>query len=331
MVAVFVPLLLFGALRVDFGLDYHNYENEFYRLHTLGHVNADAHSEIGFQYLMLYMPSWRLMLVLTSLLISGSWAYLFYKNVANRQLWFAVVLLFLCGNFAVYTPLVAMRNGITISIMIFCFRLIRSRKYLMVLVVTYLGALIHSSLMLALPVALLIGQSKPLTKRDVSAWWWSLVLCVFLGQTALVNLIAPYILEGLDRYEYVVEGVKSVNHSAVLFMATNIFIFAVIIKWFYQFKDRLSDSENSYIRLGMAYLFLGFLGPLGGARMMAYFLPFFILTLVRMFGSSWRNPYLKLFFFALIIAYMLYSFYYVWQWNNPYFVFGTYHSVLGSL
>jgi len=115
----FLPLFLFGALRVDFGNDYLGYEHYYYSVHSFSELfNIDKHMEKGYALLNLVMPSFRSLLVLTSLLMCFSYATLFYKFVQPKYNWLAILLLFLSGDKTIFFVLASMRNGMTVSLLI---------------------------------------------------------------------------------------------------------------------------------------------------------------------------------------------------------------------
>lgn len=330
VIITLLPLFLFGALRVDFGLDYATYEAEYMALHSGVHIGVNKHSEIGFQYLLQILPTWRCVVGCTALVLCIAWGVLLYRNVGRNYLYIAIFLMFCIGNYTVYTPLVAMRNGLTISIMMLSFPLIEQRKYLLVLAIAFLGHYIHSSIMLFMPIALLVGRNNELTTREIKIWLVVILILMLLSASTLVTIVAPYVLDKFERYEYVFDIMSKSQHDSWLVNIANIALLSVVLVQFYKHRAELTKSENSYFRIGMIYLLCGFLGTLGSARTQAYFLPFFILILVKLYSMKWKDQVAKLIFFLFVVAYFLYRFFYIWQWNNPYFVFEDYESVIGN-
>lgn len=328
VIITFIPLFLFAALRDDFGLDYPTYESVFNTVKSGGEDSFSQHCEVGFLYILRLSPSWRFFVVISSLFICFAWGKLFYDNVQSKFFSFAILLFFCIGNFTIFTPLVAMRNGLTIAIMMLSFPFIVQRKYLLVLVIAIIGQFLHSSLLLFLPIALLVGSNRPFTNKELKGWMLSLLVLAILGSSSLLNLVTSIIISYFDRYVGVLDLMKETQHNSIAVNLANFILFGFVIGFLYKHKKILTLSENSYFRIGLIYLFCSFLGPLGGARTQAYFLPFFLLILVKMFSVKWMDTPLKVGFFLLIFAYFLYRFFYVWQWSNPYFVFNEYHSIL---
>ena len=76
IVLTFLPLFLFGALRVDFGYDYDSYEDAYYSYKSYG-TDQFGHSEIGYQWLNTLCPSFRFLIVIQSLLVCIAYAVFF--------------------------------------------------------------------------------------------------------------------------------------------------------------------------------------------------------------------------------------------------------------
>lgn len=324
----FLPLFLFGALRVNFGLDYSTYESLFNVVHATSRFYKDSNTEIGFLYLLKILPDWRYVITFGSFVLCLSWIVLLYRNVVPRGLTFALILIFCIGNMTIYTPLVAMRNGLTIGIMMLCFPLIEQRRYILVLAIAFLGHYIHSSLLIFMPIALLVGRNTILKKREIFIWTGVVVVLLVISATSLIEIVTPYILAYFERYENVLATMSESKHVSYLANAADIVLMGSVLTFFYKNRTQMTPSENSYFRIGLIYLCCSFLGALGGARMQAYFLPFFILILVKMYSAQWKDNFMKCMFFIFVFAFFLYQFYYVWQWNNPYFVFQEYESIL---
>lgn len=327
---VFTPLFLFGALRVDFGQDYAGYEAEYNEVHGLGYIDNNIHSEIGYQLLEIIMPSWRSMLVLTSFATCISWVFILYKYVPRRYLSFALILFFITGNFTFFTPVVTMRNGLAIACMLLSAELIVKRKFIFAFVIAFLAHYIHSSILLFMPIAIIVGNNKALSKNEVNVWLGVVLILFMLGATRIMNYITGFLGLYFDRYEAVLEYMKESTHDSLLVIVANMILGGGLFYHMYVHRNKLDGADNSIFRIGVIYLLCPLLGSLGGTRMQCFFLPFFILTLVKMYAQPWQNSFFKISYYTLAISYFLYSFFYVWQWNNPYFSFQTYKSVLGG-
>lgn len=328
LIIVFLPLFLFGALRVDFGLDYAAYEEEYNAAHGLGYTDNTLHHEIGYQLLEIIMPSWRSMLILISFMLCFSIGFLFYKSLDKNNLILAICVMFIAGNFAFYTPLVTMRNGLANAILLLSIPLIRDRRIVIVAIIAFLGSYIHTSLIFFMPLAYLVANNKPISTKEIIIWVGCFGVFVVFGSSSIVRYFSGYLLAYFDRYEPIVETISTGRGYANLLVGVaNLVIVGIILYTVYQNRNRMSAVENCVSRIALLYLLSPFIGLFGGARWQTYFIPFFVVCIANMYSYTWKSKALKIGFYILIFAYFSYSFFYVWQWNNPYFVFQTYHSI----
>ena len=330
LIIVFLPLFLFGALRVDFGLDYATYEDLFYSLHgsSLEKLDESAHAELGYQALNLIMPTWRSLLVLTSFMLCFSIGFLFYKCLDRNNLLMAICMIFIAGNFAFYTPLVSMRNGLTNAVLLLSIPFIRDRRIVIVAIIAFLGSYLHTSLIFFIPLAYLVAKNKPISAKEIFIWIGCFGVLVVFGSLSIIRYFTGYLITYFYRYEPLLENIsQGTGHANILVGVTNLVIVGCILYTIYQNRNRMSAVENSVSRIALLYLLSPYIGALGGARWQTYFIPFFVVCIANMYSYTWKSKALKIGFYILIFAYFSYSFFYVWQWNNPYFVFQTYHSI----
>lgn len=330
LIIVFLPLFLFGALRVDFGLDYATYEDLFHSLHgsSLEKLDESAHAELGYQALNLIMPTWRSLLVLTSFMLFFSIGFLFYKSLDKNNLLLAICVMFIAGNFAFYTPLVSMRNGLTDAVLLLSIPFIRDRRIVIVAIIAFLGSYLHTSLLFFMPLAYLVANNKPISTKEIIIWLGCLGFFVVFGSSSIVRFFSDYLMAYFDRYEPIIENIsEGRSHTNILVGVTNLVIVGIILYTIYQNRNRMSAMDNSVSRIALLYLLSPYIGAFGGARWQTYFIPFFVVFIANMYSYTWKSTALKIGFYILIFVYFSYTFFFVWQWNNPYFVFQTYHSI----
>lgn len=331
LIVVFLPLFLFGALRVDFGLDYPTYESIYRDIHgfSLEGLDESDHIEIGYQALNLIMPTWRSLLVLTSFMLCFSIGFLFYKCLDRNKLLLAICVMFIAGNFAFYTPLVTMRNGLTNAILLLSIPFIRDRRIVIVAIIAFLGAFLHTSLILFMSLAFLVANNKPISSKEIIIWMACFGVFVVFGSSSILSRFTGFMMSYFDRYEHMIESISTGSgYVNILVGFTNLVIFGIILYTIYQNRNRMSAADNCVSRIAFLYLLGPYVGAYGGARWQTYFLPFFVVCIANMYSYTWKSKALKSGFYILIFAYFSYSFFYVWQWHNPYFVFQTYHSIL---
>lgn len=300
---VFVPILIYGALRVDFGIDYSQYELWYYEWH--GHmteVDPDEHAEIGYQWLNMVVPSWRLLLIIVSTAVVGAFMMMYSKYVAPQMLMLAMVFTMLYPNQSFFMSFVSMRNGLAIAGTYMCLPLIIQRRYWLLIPISFGLSLFHTSALVFLPLAI-------------------------MSTTSLFSLFESFTsLERFERYAHL----EGDDHTSILNCTANAILAYFIVLWAYRNKNVLTKAQNTIWRLSILYLMTPFLGTLGRTRMTYYYIPFYIITITFLMKDKWPAKWQKQLFIGLAVSVMLYSTFIVWMFNK-HFVYAHYHSVLGDL
>ena len=87
LICSFIPIFLFGALRVNFGFDYEAYEWQFHNVHSYSDwINVNEHSELGYLILQKIIPNWRLHIFFQSFLVCIAYFILFYKYIPKKYI-----------------------------------------------------------------------------------------------------------------------------------------------------------------------------------------------------------------------------------------------------
>ena len=326
----FLPLFIFGALRVDFGNDYSSYEMFFDEVHisNIFVYNENLRAEIGFQYLCFIMPSYRSILVLNAFVLCLSLSIFIYRNVPKQYLWLAILLIFLNPEKNIYGNLVGIRNGFVVTGFILGLTLIQYRKLILFAILTALLSTIHTSAILFMPLAYFVGRNIKMTKRELFIWLSIFVILLSFSVSGLVDLASPIVSKYFDRYEYYIEDMK--GHRGFLLTGISLILAALIFSLFKSQANILTKEQNSLVRLGLLYVASAFLGSLS---MRAYYFYdiFFIGTVVVLFSNCKRN--MKGSTLAIIAVLMSYYSLRLWMTNqyvagNP--LYQVYTSILGS-
>ena len=325
----FLPLFIFGAIRVDFGGDNVTYEEIFNEIHGLSvfRLDYDAHVEVGYQLLNRILPSFRSLLVLNALLLSLSLAVFSYYNISQKYLWIAVILIFLSPEKNIYGTLVAIRSGLCVSTFLLSFVLIQKRKLIPFFIITGLLSTIHTSALLFMPIAYFVGVNKPFTGKEVYLWTGATILILITSLTQVFDIIGYMISnEVFDRYEEVLEGVSS-SRGVILVVNYLIYIICFIL-YFKQRGKTISQYENSLLRLGLWFSVSLLLGSLA-VRASYFYDMFFIGAVVKIFSDKKAPELLRYGFLFLTIVSSYYSMFHIWM-GAPWWDHAVYHSLLGS-
>lgn len=330
IIMCFLPIFIYGALRENFGIDYSEYKYNYEVWHGNAQlIDEDAHSEIGYQWLNVIMPSWRLLVMLVSTMVVSGFALLYYKYVEPKMLMLALFFTMFDPDRCFFLSFVAMRNGLVIAGFLLCTPLIIKRRYLILLPIVFLLSLLHTSALIFIPLAILVGQNFALTKKEIWLWFGTAIALLLLSATDIVNLASQLMSD--DRFEsYRTYYMNADNHSSILVCTANAISMYVILKWAYKQRFSLTPAQNVIWRLAMLFLLSPFLGVLGRTRMTYFFIPFYIITITYLIRDRWLSKSLKNAYLLFVTAVMFYYTIFVWM-GGGYFVFSHYHSIFSDL
>lgn len=326
LILSFIPLFIYGAIRVDYGNDYPVYELYFDIFHSSGDFIPDyeAHSEIGYQYLCYIMPSFRSLLVLNSFILALSFIVFMYNNIPSNYAWLVIVLLFLMPEKNIFGSLVGMRNGFVVTTFLLTFSFVQQRRYYIVLPIAVVLSTIHTSALAYIPLAYLLARDIPLSKKEFYLWIIGAVVLMVFSTSTLVNFMMPVISSMSDNYERQLMDLNDASRG-ILNYSANIILMISFLYYAYYRREKLSSQQNSLIRMAAFYCVSGCLGPLSG-RMTYYFAMYYIGGVVMIYSDEWINKTLKVLLLVLVILIACYATFYVWMgsswWNHS-----VYHSI----
>jgi len=315
-------LFIYGAFRVDYGLDHKSYENFFYGIKLHGH-EYNERMEIGYYYLNKILPTFRSLLVVQTMLICSAYYCLFKWYIPSKWAWFGFLLLFLNGQFTIFFMLTAIRNGIATSILILSTHFIHKRKSIYFIVLIFIAYWFHNSIIFYAPIAYIIANRNTITKKSIFAWLTIMIIIALTSNTILLGFIDTLVTRYFTRYSVPFEQVKELGKSAgllaSLFALTTSTLLLLIIK-----NKHLSEKEGMITKFSLLFLMAYLFGPLN-MRMTQYFASFFVVGSIFVVNKGQNIP-LK---FAYLLAVFLYLLYALKIWiEDPYFSFDIYRSLL---
>ena len=219
------------------------------------------------------------------------------------------------------------RNAITISIMLIAFPLLRDRKPIPYFVLALFAMFIHTSAMIYMPLAYLIGSCKPMSKRESYIWIIAMLLFQAIPLHLMIQRFFPYVNLLFHRYNRYVLAAEQLGESRTLLDRFSIMVSTVAMVWFMR-TTNLNKNENIVGRLALIYSMSGLLGGLAG-RMTQNFVLFFV-SANTLLISKWKEKDLRYVYVVFLVAYLGYAFFKVFI-GGRYFTYHTYHSVFGSI
>lgn len=315
-------LFIYGAFRVDYGLDYPAYENYFNGVKLYG-IEADERLEVGYYFLNKILPSYRSLLIIQTLLLCSAYFYLFKWYIPSKWAWLGFLLLFLNGQFTIFFMLTAIRNGIAISIFILSTYFIYQRKIIPYLLLIFIAFWFHKSIIIYAPIAYIIANPKNFTKKSIQKWIIILIITALTLSTILVDYAIIFVIRYFTHYSRTLETALALRNNAgllaTLYSITTSTLLLLIMK-----NKHLSVKETMLVKLSLLFFMANLLGPLN-MRMTQYFASFFMAgSIIVAYTRS--NNLLKYAYLTSISLYLLYALK-IWI-EGPYFSFDTYRSIL---
>lgn len=325
LVLTFIPLLIFGCLRCDFGNDYAVYKATYERIQIVTNIfSVDKRLEFGYMLLNKTMPSFRALLILTTSLTCVAFWFIFYRYIPSRYSWFGIALLFLSGDISVFFMLSGIRNSIAISLLLLSTYFIEKRKPFFYFSIMLLASTFHTSAFLFFPITYLFGSVKPFTYRSFVIWASVLAFLIIIPLDRIIDGVMPFVSHNFDRYSTYVDKANKIGDTRSLLILSSVIIMGFSNLLFLK-NTELKKRELMMNRLALLFIYSYLLGSLN-MRCSQYLILFFIVGSCNLL-SRYENKNLRYFYTVFILLFLGYAFFVVWQ-GNPNFPYKVYHSIL---
>ena len=328
VVFTFIPLFLLGALRANWN-DYNEYEAIFNEAHRwIGNIGfASEHSEYGYLILNSIIPTWRLFLILTSAFSCLGFGYVFYKSIPPKMGWLAVVLFFLAGDKTVFFMYGGIRNALAIAIFCLSLEIIQERRWILYLILTVLAMQFHTSAVLFMPLAFVVGFSNQMSKKE--AWIWITVMLVlqFISLNSVFDDVTDFVSLNLDRYSGYATKIEEIGDTRSILIRFVSAVFVLMFVWFMRTTE-LSKVENVTCRIALLYSMAHLLGALNFRLSQCYII--FFVAGVSILLFKWKRRIVPILFTLLVLAYLWFAFFRVYMQSDNFDVLRTYQSVFNS-
>lgn len=297
----FVPLFLYGIIRVECP-DYDAYLKLYTGVHGTSMIeDVNKRMELGWVYFNLYMPSFQMVIVITSLLYCFSCGFIFYKLVPIRYSWLAFLLYFLSCDKTFYFSLTGMRNGIVISVFLLLYNYISKRKWFKYMVVSLIAATFHTSALLFLPISYLIGRVK-MNRKAMIIYMVIAVFFLVAPIERLTSEIQPFIAAMTSNFDSYMEKDARQSASLAVFGSFSLFVMMLLLIK----SEKKFSLDNALINLALIYPLSFMMGSLN-VRTTQFYIIFFIIFVTQMMESS-KNHLVKQWFLVLTLLFMGYTF-----------------------
>lgn len=316
-VLLFLPILIFSAIRFGFGPDYFSYWDIWQSVrgsNVEGYTGVGSSVEPLFLKFLQVFPKYTWFIVFGSVLLMLSYYKLFEKYVPLEYLWFVVLFLFFNSN-CLLGNYVAMRTMLCSVLFIVAFYFLSKNDIkgrIIYALIILLASQIHSSAIVLLVLVLLNTKQKSILYQ-----WYVIipvgvvaVLSVLIGNNIIISSLSSFLVdnvESFDRYQEYEMGNVSSSLMAILFR-----VFSFVILAYLVFSAK-KETEQTYtliykIAIVAAIIQLFFGQSIISDRYLMILNPFYIIAITRAFISEKNSSY-KTLLTVLVLGISLYLFY----------------------
>lgn len=320
IVLTFLPLFLFGALRVDFGYDYDAYEYDYNSCKSYG-IDQFGQSEIGYQLLNILCPSFRFLIVIQSLLVCIAYAVFFHRYIPPEKRILALFMFFLSGQYTVFFMFSGIRNAIAISLMILAIPLVENRKLICYIFLTILAAMFHTSALMVFPIVYLVGNKSKMTNKEFTIWIIAMIVLTVIPLDYFFGYFSQFIDLYFDRYNSYLSSMEEfgLDRTLLVLSSTSLLSLGLLIVA----RHSSEEKVRLLVRLSLIGLYANYLGSIN--MRISNYMQFFIVIgwtfLISNGAIKWRYLYA-----CLVFLYLGYAFFYVFM-GSPTFIYDKYISV----
>ncbi len=316
--ATFVVMLVFDAIRYEFGPDYFQYRYMYDEVSAYGadsYSASNTHIENLFVKLLQLFPSYYLFVVFQSSLWLLT-TYFFLRNkIDTFYLWFILLLLFFDTNYFINNT-VAMRSSIASSIVIIGYTFLMKNKRIVFVLLALLAFLIHTSAIVALLI-LFINEKRTIFNLSFYRCKIIILVCGILAVVFANTLMVKatnYLFDlfpSIEEEYAVYQSMNSVDLSGLDYLKRSLLVVFNLFPILSVINHLEHEDCSKYIKIEKITILFLFFSMLLGMGITGRFLmlvgPIILIGVARSFRSLSAYQTIAVIVSMSIVA--IYSFY----------------------
>lgn len=307
-------IFLMMAFRTNWGGDYEAYENWFdffngFNANELAQLTEDeTRSEIGYRFLCLICPSFRVVLIVSTLFYCITLYFFFKEFIPEKYFPYAFTFLFFDKHLLMGSS--SIRTAIAVCFFLIAVILLaRNRNKIWSILSIAIGSLFHTGILILLPIVLIRLGSIRISKQ---------FFFIFSGFLAVISIIfanqivaaADYLTSSIgifNRYEeYLEETVDTSLGLGVVFVIMEIIMLIPLIDISsskgYAFKD------YTILKLSIVWVFLMIAPSFGLSERLFFYLDYLILAAVPIVHLNYSDKLMANIFKYYLLVYYFWIF-----------------------
>lgn len=281
----FLLLALFSAIRYEYGNDYLSYLKKFQYI-KMGY-ESPFDNEILYTLLNRMMPSFYLLIAVTSIFYIYQIYKLLENNLKIKQIWLGLFI-FLINPYLYLMNLSAIRQCIAMCFFIIAVSFAHRKELKKYVLFIVIAALFHKSAILLLPVYVLMSE-KSVKKRHVLL----IVAAIMLGLSfSGIHDVVELVLSFFNDVNYMYYMQDAATNSLRATILSGIYLIYILFN--------LPKLKGKYVIYGKLYLISTILAVLAYrlsmfTRIQMYFDIFSVVILPYLFCENFRNGKIKIY------------------------------------
>ncbi len=305
-----IPIFVMIALRMNWGGDYENYETLYNYFNGMTWSQSEAENnrnELGFRFLVFISPTFRHLLVFTSVILCVGIYFFFYKFIPEKYWPYVFVLAFI-DKYALLGDIAGIRNGISVCFFLAAiYYLIQGKKWVYVAIVL-IGSLFHTSILLFLPLYFVTNRKLNLKPTVIFIIFGVFILVSALTPEAWANMIDSFMsqMDSFSKYhEYMEDARIGYDQGSSFILA--IFLLYVIVKTTQ--LSTITPKENVLLKLSFLWFLVRFFPSIGLSDRLFFYADYLLFVSSTIVVSKFPDKTMKSFFIFGLFIYFLFYFY----------------------
>lgn len=316
-------IFLMMAFRTNWGGDYEPYENWFNFFHGLSSdelsqmTETDTRSEIGYRFLCMICPSFRVVLIVTTLFYCVTLFFFFKEFIPEKYFPYAFTFLFFDKHLLMGSS--SIRTEIALCFFLIAIILLVKRRRLWAAVLIPMGSVFHTGVLLMLPVFLIRYGAIRINKQ----FFWVITSILAIASILFANQIvtaADYVTSSIgifNRYdEYFDEAVDYSLGMGIVIVIMEIIMLIPIID--VSSSNNYEDKTYIVLKMAIVWTLLMIMPSFGLSERLFFYLDYMLLATVPIVYQCYHDKTMANVFKYYILVYYLWVFYHFL--SDPHFV-----------
>lgn len=337
--AAFLLIILFSALRFDYGNDYSEYYNRFYNiakisnLHSLfslfdGPFDKYQGAELGWTLLnWIFRPFGFEVLVICMSVFINLIYYKFIKDYVPRKWYWFALFIYIFNTNLFFVPLSMMRQSLGMALFVLSFRYIYEKKLIPAALFITLAAFFHKSAFLLYPF-ILFGYIEKLSGKVLALFFGGVFVTLLFTDNLTATLVETALsFESIESYgEYFDNPEFEAAGAFGLGFAVSLITFFIPFLYLFSDKKQLFSTRLSVLIASMWFLVAPFTQILGFIGRISYYFSIYNIVAYPLIYNWMSNKLIRNGLLALYMVYVLYAFFLFFR--DPNWIYFTHYQTI---